>query len=281
MFTALWWVFLYRCATYQHLATRTELFCFLLSLHQKWKPPKCLPFLESFPSSSWEHLCHIQSALVFMQQYHYFTSQAPCSLPYLKSFMRIPDKNNRWSPLGSGHETGGIHWVFLIPLFFLLTPPPTQFWCSSLTTVIFVATTVTTSAEEKFEIWWLFLCPNWELKAPLHPHQYALLPGCATMVEMSHTRNALVFDIKRSMNRRLGSSDWTIRQTSEDNYYMSLGHHLQRICLEFTFLLRDQIRYQSLEHQLNLFFLKHEAKFVWRGVATDKQSSTECVYEIL
>lgn len=79
--------------------------------------------------------------------------------------------------------------------FFL--PQPTQFWCSSLTTIIFVATTVTTSAEEKLEIWWLFLCPNWELKAPLHPHhQYALLPGCATMVEMSHTINALVFDIR-------------------------------------------------------------------------------------
>lgn len=58
-----------------------------------------------------------------MQQYHYFTTQAPCSLPYLKSCMRNPAKNNRWSPLGSGHENGGIHCFFFYksPVFFLLT----------------------------------------------------------------------------------------------------------------------------------------------------------------
>lgn len=144
-----------------------------------------------------EHLCHLQSTLVFMQKYHYFTTQAPCSLPYLRLLWEILLR-----------IIGGVPWALDMkmvafteknsPSFILLTqafpPQPTQFWCSSLTTVIFVATTVTTSAEEKLEIWWLFLCPNWELKAPLHSHQFALLPGCATMVEMSHTRNALVFD---------------------------------------------------------------------------------------
>lgn len=28
-------------------------------------------------------------------------------LPYMKSLMRNPAKNNSWSPLGSGHENGG------------------------------------------------------------------------------------------------------------------------------------------------------------------------------
>lgn len=115
-----------RCTTYQHLATRTKLFCFLslffsffLELTPEMKTTKMSPVLERLPSSSWEHLCHLQSALVFMQQYHYFTTQAPCSLPYLKSFMRNPAKNNRLSPLGSGHENGGIHRVFFLypPLF--------------------------------------------------------------------------------------------------------------------------------------------------------------------
>lgn len=36
-----------------------------------------------------EHLCHLQSTLVFMQKYHYFTTQAPCSLPYLRLLWEI------------------------------------------------------------------------------------------------------------------------------------------------------------------------------------------------
>lgn len=118
MFTALWWVFSYRCITYQHLATIFGLFWAYTrnENHQN---------VSSFRKFSFFVLGtpHLQSALVFMQQYHYFTTQAPCSLPYLKSLMRNPAKNNRWSPLGSGHENGGIHWVFFfIPLFsFLLT----------------------------------------------------------------------------------------------------------------------------------------------------------------
>lgn len=55
MFKALWWVFSYRCITYQHRATRTELFWvfFFFELTPEMKTTKMSPVLESFPSSSW------------------------------------------------------------------------------------------------------------------------------------------------------------------------------------------------------------------------------------
>lgn len=60
------------------------------------------PVLESFPPRPWITF-HLKSTLVFMQQYHYFKHQAPCFLPYVKTFKRNP-ANIRWSPLGSGLE---------------------------------------------------------------------------------------------------------------------------------------------------------------------------------
>jgi len=50
-----------------------------------------------------------------MQQYHYFTTQAPGSLPYLKSFMR---NSIRWSPLGFWTWK----WWHSLSFFYLYTP---------------------------------------------------------------------------------------------------------------------------------------------------------------
>lgn len=104
---------------------------------------------------------------------------------------------------------------------FFSPPPPTQFWCSSLTTKIFVATTVTTSAEEKLEIWWLFLCSNWELKAPLHPPVCIPARVCDYGGNVSHEEWVSLWQY-RSINRRPGSSDWTFRQMSEDSHVNEL-----------------------------------------------------------
>ena len=61
----------------RHIPTpcnKNRIVLFSFELTPEMKTTKMSPVLESFPSSSWEHLCHKQSALVFMQQYHYFIS---------------------------------------------------------------------------------------------------------------------------------------------------------------------------------------------------------------
>lgn len=58
MFTALWWVFPYRCTAYQHLATRTEVFCFSWAYTRNENHQNVSRIRKFFPSSSWEHLWH-------------------------------------------------------------------------------------------------------------------------------------------------------------------------------------------------------------------------------
>lgn len=76
-------------------------------LTPRMKTTKMSPVLESL-------LCPGNTSVIYNQlssscKNTIILLQAPCSLPYLKSFMRNPAKNNTWSPLGSGHENGGIH----------------------------------------------------------------------------------------------------------------------------------------------------------------------------
>lgn len=125
MLTAFWWVFSYHCVTYQHLSTGTELFCFfffLPSLFFFWTYTRNENHhkVSSFRKFSFFIL---GTPLIYNQLLspcnHYFTSQAPCSLPLWQIAIG-------GVPLGSGHGNGGIHWssslsLFLNPLFFFLT----------------------------------------------------------------------------------------------------------------------------------------------------------------
>lgn len=86
LFTALWWIFI---PVYQHTNTLCQHYLQAFGLYTKNKSIQMLGFKKDFllhPGIS----SYLQSAFVFMQKYHYFTTHTPCSLPYLK-----PSENSR------------------------------------------------------------------------------------------------------------------------------------------------------------------------------------------
>lgn len=195
-----------------------------MSLHQQWKPPKCLPFFFFFfftvfllrpgntiviynlPSSS------CSNVVTIILQVHV--------LYLINSFKRNPAKNNRRSLSGSGHENGGIHWVFLIPFFLLLI----QVLSSPTDTVLMLVTYHRNFCSHhghhlcRGKIGDMMAFPLSQLRAqssptspsvctPARVYDYGENVSHEESVSLSHYR----------CTERLGSSDWTIRQVSIKN----------------------------------------------------------------
>lgn len=106
------------------------------------------------------------------------------------------------------------------------------------------------------------------------------------MVEMSHTRNALVFDIRDQW-----TDDWAAL-TEQSGRRVKTIITCQRVTIyrefgTFSFYMA-RLATKSWKTSQTIVLKKNTKKnknmrpnYRERGVGTDKQSSTECVYEIL